>query len=102
MVPGSDVQRISDILAQEGTDIAVRSAVAVVDVLGDTSREDDVVNLLPSVMPERRCDHELPGERGPWAVLDHLDKHSGHQSRAGLFLCFSYLLHETHLRAELV
>ena len=53
-MPGESLQSIPDLFAQEGTDIAVRSPVTVIDVLGDTTGEDDVVNLIQPVMPERR------------------------------------------------
>src|SRR4051812_49245397 len=86
--------------APEGPDIAVCSPVAVVDVLGDTAREDDVVNLIQLVMPERWRDHELLGECGCGALLDHLDKHFGHQSSVRLFVSFGYFLPECNTRGE--
>ena len=101
-MPGEGLQSLPDMFAQEGTDIAVRSPVAVVDVLGDTAGEDDVVNLIQPIMPERGRDHELSGERGRGAVLNHLDKHFGHQSRAGLFFWFGYFLPECNTSAEFV
>src|SRR5262245_20905431 len=100
MVPGESLQSIPDVFAQEGTDIAVRSPLVVVDVLGDTTREDKVVNLIQQGMAQWWREHELPGECGRGAVFNHLDKHCSHQSRAGLFLFSGYFLPECHTRAE--
>ena len=61
-----------------------------------------MVNLIQPAMPERRREHELPGEPGRGAVFNHLDKHFGHQSRAGLFVSFGDFLPECNTRAEFV